>query len=224
MHRVLLTGGPTLVRDAYAHIIGASAVLTLQGQTATLPDALAQLPAVRPDLLLIDAGALPNSPTAATQLVLRQAAAGTRLAVIGSVPPSDIAFFVRAGVTGILGRDIDVPHFVAALDLVSGGGLVISSLDALLAAHNTRAVAPPSALEHLSDRERQVLALVASQRDNNALAQLLGLSPLTVKTHVNRILRKLGATSRAHLVAIAYESGLITPGTPGTPGTPLPLS
>lgn len=221
MHRVLLTGGRALVRDAYARVIAASAGLTLQAQTPGLPDALAQLPTVRPDLLLIDADALPNRPVAATQLVLRQATAWTRLAVIGTIPTSDIVYFVRAGVTGILGRDIEAPHFVTALDLVSGGGLVISSPGSPLdirEARDSRAVAPPSALEHLSDRERQILALVATQRDNNALAQLLGLSPLTVKTHVNRILRKLGATSRAHLVAIAYESGLIVP------GSPIPLS
>lgn len=221
MHRVLLTGGRALVRDAYARVIGASAVLTLQAQTPGLPDALAQLPSARPDLLLVDAEALPERPAAATQLVLRQATAWTRLAVIGTVPASDIVHFVRAGVTGILGRDVEVPHFVTALDLVSGGGLVISSPGSPLdirAARDAGTVAPPSALAHLSDRERQILALVATQRDNNALAQLLGLSPLTVKTHVNRILRKLGATSRAHLVAIAYESGLIIP------GSPIPLS
>ncbi|MEV8287789.1 response regulator transcription factor [Streptomyces niveus] len=218
MHRVLLTGGRALVRDAYARVIGASAGLTLQAQTPRLPDALAQLPSLRPDLLLIDADALPDPPVAASRSVLRQATAWTRLAVIGTIPTSDIVYFVRAGFTGILGRDIEASHFVTALDLVSGGGLVISSPGSPLDIRDARAVAPPSALEHLSDRERQILALVATQRDNNALAQLLGLSPLTVKTHVNRILRKLGATSRAHLVAIAYESGLIVPGSP----VPLP--
>lgn len=218
MHRVLLTGGRALVRDAYARVIGASAGLTLQAQTPRLPDALAQLPSLRPDLLLIDADALPDRPVAASRSVLRQATAWTRLAVIGTIPTSDIVYFVRAGFTGILGRDIEAAHFVTALDLVSGGGLVISSPGSPLDIRDARAVAPPSALEHLSGRERQILALVATQRDNNALAQLLGLSPLTVKTHVNRILRKLGATSRAHLVAIAYESGLIIPGSP----VPLP--
>ncbi|MDO0916638.1 LuxR C-terminal-related transcriptional regulator [Streptomyces sp. DT2A-34] len=74
---------------------------------------------------------------------------------------------------------------------------------------------PPSpVLDQLSARERQILILVATQPDNNALARLLGLSPLTVKSHVNRILRKFGVSTRAQLVAIAYESGLVTPGLP----------
>lgn len=122
MHRVLLTGGRALVRDAYARVIGASAGLTLQAQTPRLPDALAQLPSLRPDLLLIDADALPDRPVAASRSVLRQATAWTRLAVIGTIPTSDIVYFVRAGFTGILGRDIEAAHFVTALDLVSGEG------------------------------------------------------------------------------------------------------
>ncbi|MFD9327701.1 response regulator transcription factor [Streptomyces sp. NPDC060065] len=209
MHRVLLTGGPALIRDAYAHIIEGSTLLTVQAQIPALDDALDQLPSLRPDLLLIGSLALTPHPQTPTLLSLHQAAAQTTLAVVGDTPSRAISPLLHAGVTGILGHDIEATPFVMALDLVRRGGLVVSSPST-----GTTPIPPVPLLDKLSTRERQVLTLVASQADNNALAQLLGLSPLTVKTHVNRILRKLGASTRAQLVTIAYESGLVTPGLP----------
>ncbi|MFF5965168.1 LuxR C-terminal-related transcriptional regulator [Streptomyces collinus] len=211
MHRVILTGGPALMRDAYAHIIEGSPLLTVQAQVPALDDALTQLPSLRPDILLIDALAFAPRPRTATLLALRQAAPRTALAVVGDTPAEDISSLLNAGVTGILSHDVEATPFMVALDLVRRGGLVISSAPP---AARTSPILPNPLLEQLSTRERQVLALVASQADNKALAQLLGLSPLTVKSHVSRILRKLGASTRAQLVAIAYESGLVTPGLP----------
>lgn len=211
MHRVLLTGGPALLREAYARIIEDSAFLTVQAQIPDLAHALAQLPSIRPDILLIYALALAPSPSTTTLLSLRRAAARTTLAVIGDTPAEEVGPLLRAGATGILGRQMEAAPFVMALDLIGRGGTVVSSpsTDARISA------APPSPmLDQLSTRERQILALVATQPDNSTLAHLLGISPLTVKSHVNRILRKLGASSRAHLVTIAYESGLVSPGLP----------
>jgi DNA-binding NarL/FixJ family response regulator len=211
MHRVILTGGPALMRDAYAHIIEGSSLLTVQAQVPALDDALTQLPSLRPDILLIDSLAFAPRPRTATLLALQQAATRTALAVVGDTPAEDISSLLNAGVTGILSHDLEATPFTVALELVRRGGLVISSAPA---AARTTPILPNPLLDQLSARERQVLALVASQADNKALAQLLGLSPLTVKSHVNRILRKLGASTRAQLVAIAYESGLVTPGLP----------
>ncbi|MET8745640.1 LuxR C-terminal-related transcriptional regulator [Streptomyces sp. NPDC004728] len=116
--------------------------------------------------------------------------------------------------TGILGLHLELDHFFTALDLVSRGGMVISPAPT----HANSAPLSPPALASLSNRERQVLALVPTQPNNDAIARLLGLSPFTVKTHINRIGHKLGASSRAHLVAIAYESRLVIPGlTPHAP-------
>ncbi|TLS46468.1 DNA-binding response regulator [Streptomyces montanus] len=211
MHRVLLTAGPALTRDAYARIIEDSALLTVQAQIPDLTHALAQLPSLRPDILLIDAVALAPSPRTTTLLSLRRAAAHSRLAVIGDTPAEEISSLLRAGVTGILNPRIEAGPFVAALALISQGGTVVSSPST-----TTRIFASPASpvLDQLSTRERQILALIATQPDNKTVAQLLGISPLTVKSHVNRILGKLGASSRAHLVTIAYESGLVSPGPP----------
>jgi len=209
MHRVYLTGGPALLREAYARIIEDSAFLTVQAQIPDLAPALAQLPSARPDILLIDAMALAPSPNTTTLLSLRRAAARTTLAVIGDTRAEDVDPLLRAGVTGILDRQMEAAPFVMALDLIGRGGTVVSSPST-----GTRiAAAPPSPmLDQLSTRERQILTLVATEPDNSTLAHLLSISPLTVKSHVNRILRKLGASSRAHLVTIAYESGLVSPG------------
>jgi DNA-binding NarL/FixJ family response regulator len=198
------------MRDAYAHIIEGSNLLTVQAQIPALADALAQLPSLKPDILLIDSLALCPHPRTTTLMALRLAASQSALAVVGDPPSGDISSLLNVGVTGILSHDVEATPFVVALDLVSRGALVISS--SAVATKNPTPLNP--LLDQLSTRERQVLALVASQADNGALAQVLGLSPLTVKTHVNRILRKLGASTRAQLVAIAYESGLVTPGLP----------
>ncbi|WP_405813414.1 response regulator transcription factor [Streptomyces sp. NBC_01390] len=208
MHRVLLTAGAALTRDAYARVIEDSALLTVQAQLPDLARALAQLPSLRPDIVLIDAAALTPSPRTTTLLSLRRAATHSALAVIGDIPGEETGSLLRVGVTGILNPRIEAAPFVAALTLIGQGGTVISSPSS-----TTRIPAtPPSpVLGGLSTRERQVLALIATQPDNRTLAQLLGISPLTVKSHVNRILRKLGASSRAHLVTIAYESGLVSP-------------
>ncbi|MFC7258733.1 response regulator transcription factor [Streptomyces lutosisoli] len=211
MHRVLLTDGPTLTRDAYARIIEDSALLTVQAQIPDLTQALAQLPSLRPDILLIDALALAPSPQATTLPSLRRATAHTTLAVIGDTPAEEISSLLHVGVTGILNPHIEAAPFVAALALISQGGTVISSPSTTT---RISATPPSPALDQLSTREREILALMAPQPEAETLAQLLGISPLTVKSHVNRMLRKLGASSRAHLVAIAYGSGLVSPGLP----------
>lgn len=211
MHRVLLTGGPALPREACARVIEDSVLLTVQAQIPALTDALARLPAMKPDILLVDALALAASPQSTTLRSLRRAAGHTAVAVIGGPSAEEAGSLLRLGVTGILDPHMEAAPFVMALDLIGRGGVVISSRSDV-----TRICAAPTTpeLNRLSTRERQILALVATQPDNGTLAQLLGISPLTVKSHVNRILRKLGASSRAHLVTIAYESGLVSPGLP----------
>ncbi|MFB8142192.1 helix-turn-helix transcriptional regulator [Streptomyces parvus] len=142
---------------------------------------------------------------------MRRATALTTVAVIGDTPAEEIGSLLLAGVTGILSPYIETGPFVAALASIGQGGTVVS----LPSATTAISAAPQrTVLDQLSTRERQVLALIATQPETETLARLLGISPLTVKSHVNRILRKLGASSRAHLVTIAYESGLVSPGLP----------
>ncbi|WP_069741117.1 response regulator transcription factor [Streptomyces sp. EN23] len=210
MHRVVLADGPALTRDAYARVIEDSTLLTVQAQFPDLDLALAQLPSLATDILLIDTRSL-ISRRATALSSLRRATALTTVAVIGDTPAEEIGSLLLAGVTGILSPYIETGPFVAALASIGQGGTVVS----LPSATTAISTAPQrTVLDQLSARERQVLALIATQPETETLARLLGISPLTVKSHVNRILRKLGASSRAHLVTIAYESGLVSPGLP----------
>ncbi|WP_328372777.1 hypothetical protein OG800_34430 [Streptomyces sp. NBC_00445] len=127
MHRVLLTGGPALLRGAYARVIEDSTLLTVQAQIPDLASALAQLPSLRPDILLIDAMAMASSPRTTTLPSLRRAATRTTLAIIGETPAEKAGSLLRVGVTGILGQQMEAAAFVVALDLISRGGTVISS-------------------------------------------------------------------------------------------------
>jgi DNA-binding NarL/FixJ family response regulator len=123
---------------------------------------------------------------------------------------------LRAGASGFLLKDARPRELVRAIEVVAAG-------DALIAPRITRRLIaefasrrdptePPSALADLTDREREVLRLVARGLSNAEIAGRLVISPLTAKTHVSNVLRKLDCRDRAALVALAYESGLIAPG------------
>jgi DNA-binding NarL/FixJ family response regulator len=123
---------------------------------------------------------------------------------------------LRAGAGGFLLKDAGPDELLRAIRLVSEG-------DALLAPSITRRLiaefaarpdpeTPPEELADLTDREREILELVAAGLSNADIAQRLVISPLTAKTHVARILAKLGCHDRAQLVVLAYETGLVTPG------------
>ena len=150
-----------------------------------------------------------------------QAAGGrptTAIAVIIAVT-TVLALALRAGASGFLLKDTPPTDLLAGIRVVAAG-------DALLAPSVTRQLIgefarrpesdrpPPATLEVLTDREREVLALVARGWSNAEIAERLYLSAATAKTHVGRLLMKLQARDRTQLVVIAYETGLVTPGGP----------
>jgi DNA-binding NarL/FixJ family response regulator len=123
---------------------------------------------------------------------------------------------IRAGASGFLVKDTDPVELIRSVRVAAAGEALLSPgvtkrLLARLAA-SPRPAVTASVLEPLTDREREVLALVAEGLSNAEIGLRLFMSPLTAKTHVSRILTKLGARDRVHLVVIAYESGLVTPG------------
>jgi DNA-binding NarL/FixJ family response regulator len=145
--------------------------------------------------------------------------AATRVLILTTFETDENVFeALRAGASGFLLKDTEPADLLAAVRVIARG-------DALLAPSVTRRLiedvcsraARPSGparadLELLTDREREVLALVAGGMTNDEIAATLYVSPLTAKTHVSRILAKLGARDRTQLVVIAYETGLVTPG------------
>jgi DNA-binding NarL/FixJ family response regulator len=124
---------------------------------------------------------------------------------------------LRAGASGFLAKDVEPAELRHAVRVVARGDALLSPgvTRRLIAEFATRpARQPPAAvrLGVLTDREREVLALVGEGLANDAIAEKLFMAPATVKTHVSRIMSKLGAHDRAQLVVIAYETGLIQPG------------
>jgi DNA-binding NarL/FixJ family response regulator len=147
-------------------------------------------------------------------------AAGVRILMLTTFHLDEYVYqALRAGASGFLLKDTPPADLLAAIRVVAAG-------DALLAPRVTRrlieefarrpepVLADPEALAALTDREREVLALVARGLSNGEIAERLVVSPATSKTHVSRVLAKLGARDRAQLVMLAYETGLVTPRSP----------
>ena len=123
---------------------------------------------------------------------------------------------IRSGASGFLVKDTEPEELVQAVRVVAGGDALLSAgvTKKLIAEFAARAKEPRAieGLEELTDREREVLALVAEGLSNDEIGERLIVSPATAKTHVSRAMGKLGARDRAQLVVIAYESGLARPG------------
>jgi DNA-binding NarL/FixJ family response regulator len=129
---------------------------------------------------------------------------------------------IRAGASGFLVKDTEPAELVQAVRVVANGDALLSPsvTRRLITDIARRPAGPPPMgriLDHLTEREREVMALVAAGLSNDEIAGRLYLSPLTAKTHVSRIMTKLSARDRAQLVVMAYESGLVTPGRPAPP-------
>jgi DNA-binding NarL/FixJ family response regulator len=142
--------------------------------------------------------------------------AGVRVLVLTTYDTDEnIVEALRAGASGFLVKDTRPAELLDAIRTVAAGEALLSpGPTARLIARFLRSPSAPATggPECLSEREREVLGLVARGLNNTEVAEALGLSPLTAKTHVSRIMGKLGARDRAQLVIVAYESGMVTPG------------
>ncbi|WP_406009029.1 response regulator transcription factor [Streptomyces sp. NBC_00637] len=220
--RVLLADDQTLVREAFAMLVGSAPDMRVVGQAATGREAVALARGERPDLVVMDIRMPDLDGIEATRLIAADdELAGVHVLVLTTYDTDEnIVEALRAGAAGFLVKDTRPADLLDAIRTVAAGEALLSpGPTARLIAHFLRGPAgPPTAggPECLSERECEVLALVARGLTNTGIAEELGLSPLTAKTHVSRIMGKLGARDRAQLVIVAYESGLVTPG-PGAP-------
>jgi DNA-binding NarL/FixJ family response regulator len=220
MIRVLLADDQTLVRAGFRVLIDSDPDLEVVAEATNGIEAVDLALNCHPDVVLMDIRMPAMDGLEATRRISAESRlAGTKVLVLTTFEADDYVFeALRAGASGFLLKDTDPPDLLAAVRVVARG-------DALLAPSVTRRLiaevtARPgrgsrgdqAALDLLTDREREVLALVATGRTNDEIAADLFLSPLTAKTHVSRILTKLNARDRAQLVVIAYETGLVTPG------------
>ena len=219
--RVLLADDQALIRGGFAALIDSADDLTVAGQAIDGADALRQTRVLRPDVVLMDIR-MPGTDglTACQQITADPDLAPVKVLVLTTFEQDDyILGALRAGASGFLGKGASPAELLDAIRVVARGESLLSPratrvvIERLLSApaEDPAAAAGPD-LSVLTEREREVLALVGSGLSNDDIAARLVVSPLTVKTHVNRAMAKLGARDRAQLVVVAYRSGLVRPG------------
>ncbi|TDC26726.1 response regulator transcription factor [Streptomyces sp. 8K308] len=218
--RVLLADDQTLVRAAFVMLIEATPGMSVVGEAGTGRQAVELARTTRPDLVVMDIRMPDLDGIEATRrIAAAEELAGVRVLVLTTYDTDEhVVEALRAGASGFLVKDTRPADLLDAVRTVSAGEALLSPgptarlIARALRVPDTLATARPRpALDRLSDRERQVLTLVARGLSNAELADALRLSPLTAKTHVSRIMGKLAARDRAQLVIAAYESGLVTP-------------
>ena len=217
--RVAIADDQPLVRDGFRVQLGLAGDMEFAGEASTGEQAVALARRERPDVLLMDVRMpLLDGIEATRRITADPRASGVRVLVLTTFDIDQYVFAaLRAGASGFLLKDATPEELLAAIRIVAAG-------EALLAPAATRylvadfvsrpGVGRPDArlAGELTAREREVLVLIAQGLSNAEIAGRLVVSPATAKTHVSRILAKLGLRDRAQLVIAAYESGLITPG------------
>jgi len=216
---VLLVDDQALVRAGFRVLLEAAPDLEVVGESADGNEAVAAALELRPDVILMDVRMPVLDGLLATRRIVElMGEQAPRIVILTTFDADEYVYdALRAGASGFLLKDADPRDLVEAVRVVAGG-------DALLAPSVTRRLieefasrpevrrARPAELDDLTEREREVLVLVAQGLTNGEIAQRLVISPTTSKTHVSRILMKLGARDRAQLVVLAYETGLVAPG------------
>ncbi|MFF9123363.1 response regulator [Streptomyces sp. NPDC014889] len=215
--RVLLADDQTLVRTSFAMLVESAGDMAVVGQAGTGREAVALARSARADLVVMDLRMPDLDGIEATRLIVAdEDLAGVKVLVLTTYDTDEnIVEALRAGASGFLVKDIRPAELLDAIRTVAAGDALLSpGPTARLIARFLRSPAAPATggPDCLSDREREVLALVARGLNNTEIGEALTLSPLTAKTHVSRIMGKLGARDRAQLVIAAYESGLVSPG------------
>jgi DNA-binding NarL/FixJ family response regulator len=216
--RVAIVDDQPLVRAGFGAVIAHVPDLELVGEAEDGVDAVALARRTRPDVVLMDVRMPKLDGIEATRRMLADpACAGTRVIVLTTFDIDEYVYAaLKAGASAFLLKDAAPEVLLDAVRVVAAG-------DALLAPSVTRRLierfaadvaVDDRALHQLTDREREVLGLVARGLSNAEIGERLFVSGATAKTHVGRVLAKLGARDRAQLVAIAYETGVVRPGTP----------
>ncbi|MFD9203778.1 response regulator [Streptomyces anthocyanicus] len=219
MIRVLLADDQTLVRASFAMLVASAGDMEVVAEAGTGREAVELARSARADLVVMDLRMPDLDGIEATRLIAAdEDLAGVKVLVLTTYDTDEhIVDALRAGASGFLVKDIRPAELLDAIRTVAAGESLLSpGPTARLIARFLRApdmvTSTVGGPDGLSERERQVLALVARGLNNTEIAEALGLSPLTAKTHVSRIMGKLRARDRAQLVIVAYESGLVIPG------------
>ncbi|EFE69953.1 MULTISPECIES: response regulator [Streptomyces] len=222
--RVLLADDQALLRSAFRVLVDSEPDMEVVGEASDGAEAVRLAREQRADVVLMDIRMPGTDGLAATRMISADPAlAAVRVVILTTFEVDDyVVQSLRAGASGFLGKGSEPDELLNAIRIAAEGEALLSpaATKGLIARFLAQEVAAGEAdrdparaerLESLTVREREVLVQVAGGHSNDEIAERLEVSPLTVKTHVNRAMAKLGARDRAQLVVTAYESGLVRP-------------
>jgi DNA-binding NarL/FixJ family response regulator len=216
--RVALADDQMLVRAGFRALLDAQPDIEVVGEAANGVEAITVARQYRPDVLLMDIRMPDADGLAATRAIAADdRLAGVHVVILTTFDIDEYVFeALRGGASGFLVKDTEPAELLRAVRAVAAGDALLSPsvTRRLIAEYAQRAKdrRRDANLERLTDREREVVVLVAEGLSNEEIAQRLFVSPATAKTHVSRAMVKLDVRDRAQLVVLAYESGLVVPG------------
>jgi DNA-binding NarL/FixJ family response regulator len=217
---VVVADDQALVRAGFRLLVDSAPDLEVVGEAVDGAEAVEVARRERPDVVLMDIRMpIMDGLEATRRIAADELLAEVRVLMLTTFDLDEYVYqALRVGASGFLLKDTPPADLLAAIRVVAAGdALLAPGITRRLIAEFARRPDPSqvdaAALQELTDREREVLGLVAHGLSNSEIAERLVVSPATSKTYVSRLLAKLGARDRAQLVAIAYETGLVTPGT-----------
>jgi DNA-binding NarL/FixJ family response regulator len=218
--RLLIVDDQEMVRTGFRLIFGATDGLEVVGEAANGIEAIAAVETARPDVVLMDIRMPEMDGIEATRHITAHQN-GPKVVILTTFDLDEYVYdALRAGASGFMLKDAPPADVVRAIEVVAEGESLLapSITRRLIGEFTTRkstGVQSPVALEGLTDREAEVLTLIARGLTNAELSESLFIAEPTVKTHVRNLLTKLGARDRVQLVVFAYENGLVRPDLPG---------
>jgi DNA-binding NarL/FixJ family response regulator len=220
--RLLIADDQALVRSGLRMLVDSADDMEIVGEAATGTAAVAMTRELKPDVVVMDIRMPEMDGVEATRRICADASlSDVRVLILTTFDLDEYVFSgLRAGASGFVLKDAEPDDLLEAVRVVaSGETLLAPTITGRLVAEFVRQPsadrAVPRDLTDLTEREREILTAVGRGLSNTEIGAELFISPATVKTHVGRVLQKLGARDRAQLVVIAYESGLVTPHTAG---------
>ncbi|MFD5818319.1 response regulator [Streptomyces sp. NPDC127038] len=223
--RVLLADDHALLRDTFRILIDSAGDLEVVGEASDGAEAVTLAGTLRPDVVVMDIRMPGTDGLAATTAICADPAlAPVRILILTTFETDEyVARALRAGASGFLGKDVTAEALLDAIRTVAAGDALLSPAATKMLVSRFLVTPEPAAgtelpeqLGSLTAREREVMIMAARGLSNTDIADELFLSPLTVRTHVQRAMTKLHARDRAQLVVAAYQSGLVQSGPPAT--------
>jgi DNA-binding NarL/FixJ family response regulator len=217
--RVLIADDQALIRGGFRVLVDSAPDLEVVGEAATGREAVDLAHSTRADVVVMDIRMPEMDGLQATrEICADEDLAGVKVLVVTTFETDEyVVEALRAGASGFVGKGVEPAELLSAIRTVAFGDALLSGratrglITTFLAQPTGVPLASSAELAVLTDREREVVMLVALGLSNDDIAERLIVSRLTAKTHVNRAMTKLGARDRAQLVVIAYQSGLVTP-------------